>query len=47
MLPTFAWASFKVDRVLTHSYSIDCIADLALEIATLGAVVALFVSALV
>jgi hypothetical protein len=42
-----AWASFEANREFALPYSIDRLAAGALEIATLGAVVALFLAALV
>jgi hypothetical protein len=42
-----AWDSFRTDGALDLSYSFDRFADRALVIATVGAVVALFVAALV
>ena len=42
-----AWAPYETDRDFVFPYSIDRFAGGALEIATLGAVVALFVAALV
>ena len=41
------WGSFQADRVLALPYSFDRFADGALVTATIGAVVTLFVAALV